>query len=231
MTPKKYWTSKDGVVGTMHDSRDGKPVDFRPAELITLIKQDGETFCKVNAPKGQRTVVEPLILPIERREDVGLQRRENGQEMREDRYYALFLGVEVYASWGYRWEWWDEAAKARSDDREKKSEQDYRLRQKETQELEALVTDLLDKVTFEDLYPLVTSGEIGQLRAGSRHPEVVLGRALQRYLEQSGLSEHKYLLWQKAKHSDSAEFVEGLFSFDDRRREERKRCWLAGQGH
>jgi len=104
----KFWTTKDGVVGTAHRNREEKVVDFRPASRIA---GDGKTII-VYPPKGQVNGVDPLKLEVVRIEKrvTKVEDLPAGQQRVEEVGFSSFEGVEISATLCRYAEWYDREA-------------------------------------------------------------------------------------------------------------------------
>lgn len=89
---KKFWTVKDGVIGTAHNSRDGRVVDFR--ECGQVHPGSGGT---VEVRPGNGVVIAPLVLPgvMSRREPLPEGQKCGWVTVFVD---AIFEGVTVTAT-------------------------------------------------------------------------------------------------------------------------------------
>ncbi len=91
---EKFWTTKDGIIGTAHRSRDGKVVDFRPGEVEFQYNQPAFI---VRPPKGQEKTIDLLWVGGEAIRRVAHTRLDD--DIVEDTYEGTWEGVVLSASW------------------------------------------------------------------------------------------------------------------------------------
>ncbi len=219
----KFWTTKGGIVGTAHENREGKVVDFRTASRIY---GDGKTIT-VYPPKGQAEGVEPLKLEVTRIEKQVTQPEglPAGQQEVKEVGYATFEGLEISIFLRRYAEWYDKAAEAA--DKLTRSEQMDRVAKEREEE-----RNFLKNISFEDMSVEVTTSELGKLRSGKMSTASLLRELLIRVVEKRRKSQDYWLFQEELKSREKEagyldRFKAELLAFDDRRKEEHKREWLA----
>lgn len=213
---KKQWVVQDGIIGTAHQSRTGRMVDFRPA---TVVWQDGQIV--IRPPKRQ--MLDPIQLAPSRKETI--TEREDcprkGQRQVKEILYAVYMGLEISVASPVRSEWYDTEAKIEYDrwlEEVKK--------QSEDQEKAWLV--FAKSLTYEELARGVTAREVGRLRSGRAQPDGVLYRVLTTMLEEEfGMG--SFYDTVTAISLDPEVFKQTVLAFDDQRRADRKASFSATQ--
>ncbi len=102
MAIRKFWTVRDGQVGTAHLNRNGKGVDFRPGDVRVRSKQ-----FEIRPPKGVE-IAELSFASTRVSEEIGPQRECLGPgtvRFRSWEVYALYYGEYRGVAFQSRGEW------------------------------------------------------------------------------------------------------------------------------
>ncbi len=223
----KFWTTKDGAVGTAHRNREGKTVDFRPARSVSV--KGEEKVITLYPPKGQGEAVKSLELKVtclEKRviepENILVAPEHQGQHRIEEVVFASFEGLEISATFRKYAEWYDKEAEAAH--LANKKEEMARWYKEIDEE-----RNFLKNISLEEIISEATVSEIGKLRSGKISPHLLLERIMAR--KAGNYSSYVYdEVKRRSKETGYLDqFKAKLLAFDDQRKEERKQQWLARQ--
>ena len=230
---KIFWLVLSGVVGTAHHNREGKVVDFRPADRSPEVKDfKGRKVMEIRPPRG--VPVEPLRLELVHQEfrvtkkDDPHEGMEHGQWL----YRSNFCGVEFVDTTQRYWGWYDEQKKAAFYAAQEAEGQARKARaQEELRQQEEFVASLQPSFFVGKL----SKGELAQLRGGSLDLADCLRAVINReILEQLGHGRVRvYLPHIFYGVEDMKKLEENrkiLLDEETRLREERKQLWLAKAG-
>lgn len=223
---EKFWTVLNGVLGTAHNARDGRTVDFRPAERIEGTQAYSSAVgqlapcIKVHPPKGQK--LEVLVLEPTRIEKVvdKVDYPHRGQQWVNEVLYAEYMDVEISTTHRHSAEWYDLEAEEMFRLEEERKRADWKAQEDEERKF-------VESISQEELINKTTSREIGRLRAGTMEVRDIVARILREEFEKRFKNRDSYrLISKEIGRRNLDEFKTQLLAADDRRREERKQQWL-----
>lgn len=232
----KFWTVKDGQIGTAHRNRDGKIVGFRPCGNVS---RHGPSAISVHPGKG--VVVEPLVLPATIREQ-GVLPEGHVRGSVFAKLHAQFEGVGVEVRISVELDNRDEieraAAKAKALDEERMLESARATSRKNRTAIVALFERLVLEMMPEDVESLLGGISVAKLKnADPKEVErlrVLVGqlaypRVVREFPEIKIVNEKTgdfYSLF-RASATLVAPLIEKLIERDQRMREAKKAAYLA----
>lgn len=231
---KKFWTTQDGKIGTAHLHRDGKVVDFRPGEVGAEGWHTAAPKIKILPPKGQGAALQPILLEPSRIEKKAGKKEVPCPGMQEVILVLVgeYLGVEVRYESYLTCEWYDSALKAERDEelrRENEAFEQAKLGAAARREA------FFQTLTLEQIIARVSPAEVARLRGGSMTILDLLKEKIVQMLIEAGadtcetywhMNDRRVLrLIEAAGGTETV--LEKLFAFEQARKEEKKRAWLA----
>lgn len=224
---KKIWTTKNGLLGTVHKNREGKMVDFRQCSSIALSMN--KKWIVISPPKGQNGLVSPLELRPDRSYEVQdeLDYPNKGQVWKKEIFCSYFEGVEISVAGPVFSCWYDKEAEKTylASEAEKTAKWSAKLQEERS---------FLRNLRMEEIAEEFSSSDIGRLRAGKSVKKIlreILRKMLCAQFESPGFawmdSESECIdRWRRDNgYYDRLEAL--VINCDNRQREERKQKWLA----
>ncbi len=115
---EKFWTVKNGQIGTAHLNRNSKVVDFRKYHNAVLGLHN--KTINLRPEKSGQINPEPLVLKVEKEEETIEKVFEGGSERRRKIYFGSFQGVEIKIISGGTYLFWpSEAMKMDAEEKER----------------------------------------------------------------------------------------------------------------
>lgn len=234
----KFWTVKDGQIGTAHRNRDGQVVDFRPCGNVS---RHGPAAILVLPEKG--VVVEPLVLPATIREQ-GVLPEGHVRGSVSAKLHAQFEGVGVEVRISLELDLQTEieraAAKAKALEEERYLASARATCRKNRAAIVALFERLVREVSPEDAQGVLSGVSIPKLKHANPKEVERLGVLVGKLVYAKVIREFPEVEVVHAKTGDFystlrasatlvAPLIEKLIEHDQRMREAKKAAYLASK--
>lgn len=231
---EKFWTVRDGQIGTAHVNRDGEVVDFRPASRF-----DGrDEKIVVYPPKGQEGQVKSLIIRATGVQTIIASRDGwmKGKQAVQMVYRGLFQGVEISARGPMKIVWYDPAAR-------EAYETAQAARDAMRADVKAKAIAFVSAITVADFVAMVSPKEAQSKAFKDKSAfEIAARRIITSFVndkfvdEEAGISKNDIYDWtwrevvRKASEISRYGARGAVMAAEEKRRAKRKEAWMAKKG-